>query len=541
VEAGTMLHFSAVRVPTMLLRRLTLRSRFLLTMAIVAVSLSALGAWGVIANQVGTSRVSGLFDEAQASADAVSRVRESLFNMRRLQANIMAVGSSNTVEVERLIGLWKAETAEVLKHAQALAKADPDNSDLAALLKAQKDQLGAYVAAIAPIADQLQQAKLDGSAALAYAEREEPKVQALMQGADAMLKATQARQAQIRLDMAASSALVSNLRLVLVVLTLAVVMPLLWFTLQSVCGPLEQAVAVAGRIAQGDLSETLRLEGDDETAALLRSLQQMQESLRVLVGQVRESADSIQLASQEVAVGNQDLSQRTEQAAGNLQVTASSVEQLHGAVSQSADAARQANQLAAGASAVAERGGQVVSQVVSTMDEINHSSRKIADIIGTIDGIAFQTNILALNAAVEAARAGEQGRGFAVVAAEVRSLAQRSAQAAREIKSLIGDSVDRVANGTRLVSDAGTTMGEIVSSVQRVTSMIGEITHAATEQSSGLGQVNQAVSELDRMTQQNAALVEQSAAAAESLKDQAARLAALVATFRLEPGARQTA
>ena len=525
----------------MLLRRLTLRSRFLLTMAIVAVSLSALGAWGVIANQVGTSRVSGLFDEAQASADAVSRVRESLFNMRRLQAHIMAVGSSNTVEVERLIGLWKAETAAVRKHADALAKADPDNAELAALLKTQKDQLAVYVAAITPIADQLQQAKLDGSAALAYAEREEPKALALMQGADAMLKATQARQAQIRQDMAASSTLVSNLRLVLVALTLAVVMPLLWFTLHSVCGPLEQAVAVAGRIAQGDLSETLSPEGHDETAALLRSLQQMQESLRVLVGQVRQSADSIQLASQEVAVGNQDLSQRTEQAASNLQVTASSVEQLHGAVSQSADSARQANQLATNASAVAERGGQVVSEVVTTMDEINHSSKKIADIIGTIDGIAFQTNILALNAAVEAARAGEQGRGFAVVAGEVRSLAQRSASAAREIKSLIGDSVERVANGTRLVSDAGSTMGEIVSSVQRVTAMIGEITHAATEQSSGLGQVNLAVSELDRMTQQNAALVEQSAAAAESLKEQATRLAGLVATFRLEQGISQTA
>ena len=238
----------------MLLRRLTLRTRFLVTMAIVALSLAALGAWGVIANQVGTSRVSALFDQAQASADAVSRVRESLFNVRRLQANIMAVGSSNTVEVERLIGLWKAETAAVGTHAQALAQADAGNADLAALIKAQQDQLAAYAGALGPIAEQLQQAKLDGSAALAYAEREEPKVEALMQGADAMLKSTQARQAQIRSDMAASSALVSNLRLVLVVLTLAVVMPLLWFTLRSVCEPLEQAVAVAGRIAQGDLT-----------------------------------------------------------------------------------------------------------------------------------------------------------------------------------------------------------------------------------------------------------------------------------------------
>ena len=520
----------------MYLRRITLRARLLLTMAVVTISLLALGAWGVIANQVGTSRVSALFDEAQATSDAVARLRESLSNLRRLQANIIALGSSNTNEVERLIGLWKAEAEAVRSHGNALVKGDPGHAEMAALVKAQGDQLAAYVAAIGPIAEQLQQAKIDGAVALAYAERAEDTATALLQSADAMLKAGQGRQADIRERMAASSAFVSNLRLVLVGLTLAIVLPLLWFTLRSVCEPLEQAVAVAGRIAQGDLSEALDPQGADETAALLRSLQRMQDSLRTLVGQVRESADSIQVASTEVATGNQDLSQRTEQTASHLQVTASSVEQLHGAVSQSADSARQANQLASSASHVAERGGQVVSQVVATMGEINDSSKKIADIIGTIDGIAFQTNILALNAAVEAARAGEQGRGFAVVASEVRSLAQRSAQAAREIKSLIGASVERVESGTRLVSDAGSTMDEIVGSVQRVTDMIGEITHAATEQSSGLGQVNQAVAELDRMTQQNAALVEQSAAAAESLKDQAARLSGLVATFRLTPG-----
>ena len=517
----------------MLLRRITLRVRFLFIMAIVAVSLLALGAWGVIANQVGTHRVSMLFDEAQTAADAVARVRESLSNLRRLQANIIAVGTQNTNEVERLVGLWKTEGVQARRHSGALAKTDPENADLAALVKTMEQQLTAYVAAIGPIAEQLQQAKIDGAVALAYAERAEDTATALMKTADAMLKATQARQAQIRESMAASSTFISNLRLVLVALTLGLVLPLLWFTLRSVCEPLEQAVTVAGRIAQGDLSHSFQVDGQDEAAKLMRSLQDMQASLRSLVGQVRDAADSIQVASSEVATGNLDLSQRTEQAAGSLQLTASSVEQLHGAVIQSAESARQANQLASDASSVARRGGNVVAQVVATMNEINQSSRRIADIVGTIDGIAFQTNILALNAAVEAARAGEEGRGFAVVAGEVRQLAQRSAEAAREIKVLIGTSVDRVDGGARLVAEAGATMTEIMDSVHRVTEVIAQITLAAGEQSAGLGQVNSSVAELDRMTQQNAALVEQSAAAAESLKDQAARLAALVATFRL--------
>jgi methyl-accepting chemotaxis protein len=259
----------------------------------------------------------------------------------------------------------------------------------------------------------------------------------------------------------------------------------------------------------------------------------MNESLGKVVGDVRASTDSISTASQEIATGNTDLSSRTEQTASNLQQAASSMEQLTGTVKQSADSARQANQLASSAAEVAARGGNVVSQVVTTMDEINASSKKISDIIGVIDGIAFQTNILALNAAVEAARAGEQGRGFAVVASEVRSLAGRSAEAAREIKGLIGASVDKVEAGSRLVADAGATMTEIVGSVQRVSDIIGEITAASSEQSDGIGQINTSVIHLDQMTQQNAALVEESAAAAESLKEQAKRLAQVVSVFKL--------
>ena len=307
-----------------------------------------------------------------------------------------------------------------------------------------------------------------------------------------------------------------------------------WFTSRSLLRPLREVERSMRHIADGDLSAPLPAARRDELGSMIEALGTMQQRLSTLVGAVRETAEGIQVASSEVASGNQDLSSRTEQTASDLQQTASSMDQLSCTVRQSADSARQANQLASAAVAVASRGGSVVSQVVSTMGEINASSKKIADIIGVIDGIAFQTNILALNAAVEAARAGEQGRGFAVVASEVRSLAQRSAQAAREIKALIGNSVDKVEAGARLVSDAGSAMKEIVSSVQRVTDVIAEITAAATEQSAGLGEVNTAVTRLDQMTQQNAALVEQSAAAAESLKDQASRLTEVVQAFTLE-------
>ncbi len=330
----------------------------------------------------------------------------------------------------------------------------------------------------------------------------------------------------------------TTLAVALALLAVAVSGVLCWLMQRTVAVELGGDPATARhalrRIADGDL--TLEATGTSSTG-LMGELQRTQQRLRELVAQVQASTESINTASAEIATGNQDLSVRTEQTASNLQRTASSMEQLTGTVKQSADSARQATQLSASAAEVAQRGGTVVSQVICTMDEINASSKKIADIIGVIDSIAFQTNILALNAAVEAARAGEQGRGFAVVASAVRSLAQRSAEAAKEIKGLIGASVDKVEAGSRLVVDAGATMSEIVASVQRVANIIGEITSASTEQSEGIGQVNTAVTQLDQMTQQNAALVEQSAAAAESLKDQANRLAQVVSVFRLRAAA----
>ncbi|HYP33626.1 MAG TPA: methyl-accepting chemotaxis protein, partial [Burkholderiaceae bacterium] len=293
------------------------------------------------------------------------------------------------------------------------------------------------------------------------------------------------------------------------------------------------AVDVARTVAAGDLGSRIVVDRRDEIGTLLEALRRMNEGLVAIVGDVRNASESIATGSSQIAHGNADLSQRTEEQASNLEETAASMEQLTATVRHNADTARRASALAEGASAVAAQGGARVGQVVATMDDITDSSRRITDIIGVIDGIAFQTNILALNAAVEAARAGEQGRGFAVVAGEVRTLAQRSATAAREIKVLIGESVGKVENGTRLVADAGRTMGDIVDQVRHVSELIGQISAASDEQSRGIGQIGDAVTQLDQVTQQNAALVEQSAAAAESLRVQADALSRTVAAFRL--------
>jgi len=309
-----------------------------------------------------------------------------------------------------------------------------------------------------------------------------------------------------------------------------------FFLIKAIVGPLNEAVAVANAVASGDLTSRIEANSTNETGRLLQALRTMNDNLVDLVSKVRMGTDQISTASGEIASGNSDLSQRTEEQASSLEETASSMEELTSTVKQNADNARQANQLAAGASEVAMKGGAVVGQVVQTMSSINESSKKIVDIISVIDGIAFQTNILALNAAVEAARAGEQGRGFAVVATEVRTLAQRSAAAAKEIKELISDSVSKVEDGTRLVDEAGATMDEIVGAVKRVTDIMSEISAASQEQSSGIEQVNQAVTQMDEVTQQNAALVEEAAAAAESMQEQAQALTQAVGTFKLSGG-----
>ena len=307
-----------------------------------------------------------------------------------------------------------------------------------------------------------------------------------------------------------------------------------WRISRSITHPIRAAVKVAETVAAGDLTSTIVVASRDETGQLMQALKTMNDSLVAIVGQVRSGTDTIATASSEIAAGNMDLSSRTEQQASSLEETASSMEELTSTVKQNTDNARQANKLAGDAADIASRGGAVVADVVSTMGDINASSKKIVDIISVIDGIAFQTNILALNAAVEAARAGEQGRGFAVVATEVRNLAQRSSAAAKEIKSLIDDSVQKVDAGTRLVDKAGRTMEEIVQSIGFVTSIMSEISNASEEQSAGIEQVNQAISEMDQVTQQNAALVEEASAAAEAMQEQASELAQVVSVFRLD-------
>ncbi len=307
-----------------------------------------------------------------------------------------------------------------------------------------------------------------------------------------------------------------------------------WLVARKIKQALDKAITVSEQIAAGDLTVRIDVDSEDETGHLLASLKEMNEGLAKIVGEVRSGADSIATATEQIAAGNADLSQRTEEQAAALEETASSMEELTSTVKQNADNAQQANQLAISASGVAVKGGDVINKVVRTMESITDSSRKISDIIGVIDGIAFQTNILALNAAVEAARAGEQGRGFAVVAAEVRSLAQRSAAAAKEIKTLIEDSVGKVQDGSRLVEEAGHTTQEIVTSIKRVTDIMAEISAASLEQSSGIEQVNTAITQMDDVTQQNAALVEQAAAAAESLEEQARQLVQVVTRFKLD-------
>ncbi|QPF75714.1 HAMP domain-containing protein [Roseateles sp. DAIF2] len=501
---------------------------------------ASLAAMVVLMTLASATRTAKLQAEAQQTQAAQQRKFELSLRWRgltetnaaRAAAGILSSDSAVAQTFKPQIESTTASISEMQKELEALATSEEEKAAMARIADTRK----AYIAT----RNEASKLKADGQAEASAALLQGKMLPAIATYLDA--QADFVKLQQQRSDALREQAGAERMRTVWIV---ALVMGLIvaglaiatFYLVRSIAGPLRELVGQAERIGQGDLREEARGPGDtaraDEIGEVQRALAGMRAALARALSEVRHSADSIQTASAEIATGNADLSQRTEQTASNLQQTASSMSELTGTVRQSADAASTANQLASSAAQVAQRGGAVVGQVVSTMDEINSSSKKIADIIGTIDGIAFQTNILALNAAVEAARAGEQGRGFAVVAGEVRSLAQRSAEAAREIKGLIGSSVEKVETGARLVQDAGSTMDEIVASVKRVTDIIAEISASTVEQSQGIGTVNSAVSQLDQMTQQNAALVEQSAAAAESLKDQAGRLAQVVGGFRL--------
>jgi methyl-accepting chemotaxis protein len=473
---------------------------------------------------------SKILDKDWVKADAAATLNATTrANAQRTLELFFTTDPERLAKLHQLIDANKRTVGESIATLERLIYTDEGR----ALLGKIKVERAAYVVSFSQVAKLLQDGKRDDAVRLLTGETL-PAIDTLQGHVKALAtyQHTLVDQSgdRVRQDIASARTMLFGVGLAV----LGVAAGFAWWLTHSITSPINVAMKVAETVAAGDLTSRIAATSGDETGRLLRALKAMNESLVRVVGTVRRSSDSIATGSGQIAVGNQDLSQRTEEQAANLQETAASMEQLTSTVQTNADTARAAAQLATSASEAAARGGVVVGQVVATMEQITTSSKRIGDIIGVIDGIAFQTNILALNAAVEAARAGEQGRGFAVVASEVRNLAQRSAAAAKEIKTLIHDSVEKVEIGSRQVGDAGRTMDDIVTQVRRVNDLIADISAATLEQSTGIGQVGEAVTQLDQVTQQNAALVEESAAAAESLKQQADRLVKAVAVFRLD-------
>ena len=518
-----------------ILTRLKIGQRLLAGFASVLVLAIVVGAFSVSRLAQVNANTTDLATNWLPATRLLGDFKTQVSILRRAEASTMLAGGKPDVLAAqtRRVDDVKAKAAETWKNYLATIEL-PEERALAAEVEAVRDRY--YVALAKTFASDFAAADAHDKIVAEYEGESKASFDALFaainrdvdyqsKGADTAYKASQDTY---------SSARIAVVALLAAAVLLGALMA--FIITRSIVRPLESAVKVAEAVAEGNLTSVVVATGSDEVSQLLRALRRMNDSLTTIVSRVRNSSDSIATGSSQIAVGNADLSQRTEEQASNLQQTAASMEELTATVKQNADTARAATQIASSATAAAAEGGRVVGQVVSTMEEITQSSRRIVDIIGVIDGIAFQTNILALNAAVEAARAGEQGRGFAVVASEVRSLAQRSAAAAKEIKSLIGTSVEKVESGSQLVDEAGKSMANIVTQVTRVNDLIGEISSASMEQSTGIGQIGDAVNQLDQVTQQNAALVEESAAAAESLKVQAAQLAQVVAVFKLGAG-----
>ncbi|NQE50241.1 methyl-accepting chemotaxis protein [Herbaspirillum rubrisubalbicans] len=509
--------------------QLSIRSRLIFVIAFLALLLVSSGVLGLLSLRSTNAQMRSLYEDRLVALSQLERMSAAL-DAARNGISTSIVGDSGDIDanMDKIEKALKANDAVVTKYQQT-----PLSSEERALLEKMIAQRQKFVAeGIKPATEALRNRdfqsaiELYGGVMLKLYSEAHATLAQLMD-----LQRSVGRQMHEQAQQRYQSLLVIMGVAMLAGLVVALLMGVL--LVRAISRPLQRAVTVAQAVAAGDLTQRIEVHSQDETGQLMQALQQMNDNLQGIVGQVRLSTDTIASASGEIAHGNLDLSSRTEQQAGALEETASAMEQLTSTVRTNAENAQQAKQLAHSASEVAVRGGQVVRQVVDTMSSINQSSSKIVDIISVIDGIAFQTNILALNAAVEAARAGEQGRGFAVVASEVRSLAQRSAAAAKEIKVLIDDSVTRVGSGSALVAQAGATIDEVVHSVQQVSAVVTEISAAGQEQSQGIEEVNRAITQMDESTQQNAALVEQAAAAAQAMQEQAARLSAAVSVFRL--------
>ena len=520
------------------LGRLSIRTRLYFGTVFSLVLLVVIGGMGYLALDRTRDTLDSLFSQRVQTLTDVAELRTTLGDLRRTEKDII-ISFNNSVEVASLREAWGKALASLTKGLAQVRQTQAGDAGFVEAIDKALVEVKEYEKGIAPVFEQIERAQIDGAVGGAYADRLKKHMEATDQLLLGLAGTARDKMEEARKGVNTLTSTMSGLIAGVLLLALAVLIPLTFFSVRSILQSLAQASTLAERIAAGDLTHDVKATSQDEVGQLVGAMGRMQDALRGLVHQVQEAANNISTASSEIASGNHDLSHRTEQTAANLEETASSMELLTSALQGNAQSSRQASEFAATAAEVAARGGAVVADVVTTMDQITASSRKIADITGVIDSIAFQTNILALNAAVEAARAGEQGRGFAVVASEVRTLAQRSAAAAHEIKGLISSSVERVEDGSRLVTQAGATMTEIVGSVRRVAGIISELTVSSAEQSDNVGHISQSVSQLDNMTQQNAALVEESTAASESLREQAVQLTSAVSQFKLKDDGRR--
>jgi len=511
---------------------LKIGTKLLSSFILLALVAGVIGGIGISSIRKGNDNDTKLYEQGAIPVSLLGRISTDFQRVRVNLAKVILV--RETAEKQKYTDTIKELSANISKNVESITSSSASTEEKA-LVKDLNDSRAVFRPLLGKISDLGMSGK--DAEALAIYTGEATRAAMAEQSAIEKLVDYNLHKAKLLRDnntLMASASTRNTLILAVIGVLLAIGLGI--FIIRIITIPLQKAVITARCVAAGDLTSCVEVKYDDETGQLLAALKEMNASLVRIVGDVRTGANSIATATEEIAAGNSDLSQRTEEQASALEETASSMEELTATVKQNADNAQQANQLAINASGVAAKGGDVISRVVLTMESITGSSKKISDIIGVIDGIAFQTNILALNAAVEAARAGEQGRGFAVVAAEVRSLAQRSAAAAKEIKSLIEDSVGKVQDGSRLVEEAGRTTQDIVTSIRRVTDIMAEISAASVEQSSGIEQVNVAITQMDDVTQQNAALVEEAAAAAESLEEQARQMVEVVARFKLENG-----